>query len=127
MTAMRKLIRRCLAAERGIFALELAFVAPVLTGLILGGVEVTRYVLLNQKVERTSVTMGDLVSQAEILTEANISSLFDASTGVMAPFSFENGGQVIVSSISVTGGNPAVINWQRAYGTQGSTSALGAE
>lgn len=121
------LFKRFLKATAGTFAIELAFVTPVLTGLLLGGVEVSRFVLLNQKIERTSATLADLVSQAEILTEADLANLFEASVNVMSPFSLDVVGQAIVTSVSATGGDPAIVRWQRVYGVQGSPSAVGVE
>ena len=50
--------------RRGILAVEMAIATPVVIGLLLSGIEVTRYVLLNQKIERASATMADLVSRS---------------------------------------------------------------
>jgi len=113
--------------KRGVFAIDLAFAAPILAGLMLGGVEVTRFVMLNQKIERTSVTMADLVSQSETLTEGDLSGLFLATSGVMTPFDMDANGKVIVSSVSTPAGGSPTINWQRSFGSQTSGSAVGAE
>ena len=90
-----------------------------------GGVEITRFVLLNQKIERTSATMADLVSQSEVLTEGNIAQLFDATANVMTPFDINANGRLILSSVSASGGNPPHVNWQRVYGGPGSASRIG--
>ena len=87
--------------------------------------KITRFVLLNQKLERTSATMADLVSQSEILTEANITQLFQATANVMTPFDINANGRLILSSVSATGSNPARVNWQRVYGGPGSASHIG--
>ncbi len=50
--------------RRGILAVELAIATPVVIGRPLSGIEVTRYVPLNQKIERASATMADLVSRS---------------------------------------------------------------
>ena len=123
--ALGRYLRRLLTDRRGVFAVELALATPVLAGLTLGGVEITRFVLLNQKIERTSATMADLVSQSEILTEQNIIKLFDATSQVMTPFDINTDGRLILSSVSADGGGPPKINWQRAYGAPGSASHLG--
>ena len=45
----------------------------------------------------------------------------------MDPFPFANDGGAIVSSISASGGNPPVVNWQRTTGGGPCSSAYGAE
>jgi len=123
---MIEAIRRVLRDRRGNLSVELGMAMPVLAGLLLTGVEITRYVLINQKVERTSATIADLVAQSYGMSEAEMSSLFTASSYVMDPYDVETEGQVVVSSISTSGG-VATINWQRAYGGGSGGSALGVE
>ncbi|GAB6053448.1 pilus assembly protein [Magnetospira thiophila] len=103
------------ADRRGVLAVEIAFAIPLLLGLILSGVEITRYVLLNQKIERTTMTVADLVSQAETLTGAEVDNLFVAGDFVMEPFDINTDGQVIVSSLVGNAGG-ATVAWQRTYG-----------
>lgn len=111
---------------RGNFAVELALAVPVMAALVLSGVEVTRFVMLNQKLERTSVSVADLISQAESLTVSDIDNVFLATSGVMSPFDLLANGTIIVSSVSAEGGSAPQVNWQRAYGEPGNTSAVGA-
>ena len=40
-------------------------------------------------------------------------SQFSASEYVMKPFDLATDGNVVVSSISASGGNPPVVSWQR--------------
>ena len=58
-----RVLRRLKRDRRGTLAVEMAVATPVVIGLLLSGIEVTRHVLLNQKIERASATMADLVSQ----------------------------------------------------------------
>ncbi|MBT3360472.1 MAG: pilus assembly protein [Rhodospirillales bacterium] len=120
-------IRKFIRDRRGTLALETAFAVPVLAALVLSGVEVTRYVLLNQKIERASATMADLVSQAETLSEPDLASLFTATGFVVDPFDLAVDGRLIVSSISTTGTAAAHVNWQRGFGGGGGSSAFGVE
>ncbi len=123
-----RVLRRLKRDRRGTLAVEMAVATPVVIGLLLSGVEVTRYVLLNQKIERASATMADLVSQSETLSEGGLVNLFAATAYVMDPFDLVADGQLVVSSISATNGNPARINWQRAFGGgSGGSSAFGIE
>lgn len=120
-------LRRLGRDQRGNFALELAFALPVLVALFLVGVEFTRYMLIHQKVERTAATIADLVSQSEVMTEAEMANLFMATEYVMEPFELGATGSVIVSSISAKDGGQPRINWQRFYGGGGNASMFGDE
>lgn len=113
--------------RRGTLAVEVAVAIPILLALVLTGIEVTRYVLLNQKIERTAVTMSDLVSQAEVLTEAGLDNLFLATGYVMAPFDMGANGQIVVSSISTAGTSGPTIKWQRSFGGSAGGSAFGVQ
>ncbi len=123
--------------RRGTLAVEMAIATPVVIGLLLSGIEVTRYVLLNQKIERASATMADLVSQSETLNEGGLVNLFAATAYVMDPFDLVADGQLVVSSISGDDrrrgrrgrrrGDQARINWQRSFGSGSGGSAFGVE
>jgi hypothetical protein len=121
------LIRRFGRNDRGNFLIELAFAMPVMAGLLLTGVEFTRYLLINQKLERTSATIADLVSQSHGMSEAEMASLFSATDMIMEPFNLSADGSLVVSSIGATGSSPARINWQRAYGGGSGGSEFGNE
>lgn len=112
--------------ERGNFMIELGLALPVLLVLLLVGIELTRFVLVNQKVERTSASLADLVAQSAVVTEAGMNNLFQAAKFVMEPFDVSKQGKLIVTSIAAAGG-PARIRWQRSYGDADGSSAFGAE
>ena len=81
-------LRRLLAFRsdrRASVSVELALALPMLIALLMGGVEITNYVLIHQKVERTSATIADLVAQSARMTENQIQSLFAATGYVMKP------------------------------------------
>ena len=124
MRWFRQILGRLRHDGRGAVAVELAFAVPVLTGLLMSGVEVTRYVLINQKMERTSATMGDLISRMPELTEGDITSFFAASNQVMTPYDVHADGRVIISSITNDGGDSSIV-WQRTYGSIGAGSRFG--
>ena len=49
--------------RRGTLAVEMAIATAVVIGLRLSGIEVTRYVLLNRKIEPATATVADLAPQ----------------------------------------------------------------
>lgn len=118
-------LRRWTGCQRGSATVELALALPVLTALLLSGLEAARLVLINQKLECTAATMADLVTRAEAVAEADLADMFAAAGYAMTPFDLAAGGRVIVSSISATGGAAPAISWQRAFGAGGGASAFG--
>jgi len=127
MSRIRHFLKTLAADRRGTIAVEMAMTVPVLAGLLLSGIEVTRYVMLNQKLERASTTMADLVSQAETISEAGLADLFAAAGMALEPFDLAADGRLVVSSISKTGTAAARVNWQRGYGAGSGSSAFGTE
>lgn len=100
---------------------------PVLVLITLGGIEASRYVLLNQKLDRVAASTSDLVAQAETISATDISNLYEAAKFVIRPFSLAEQGVVIVSSVSATGSQPPKVNWQhKGGGTLNAASAIGA-
>ncbi len=121
-------LRRFRQDRRGVILVEFALAMPVFVIMILGGVEVARYVLLQQKLNGVASTMADLVAQTETLSEAELTTLFTAVDFVAQPFELGANGVVIVSSVGATNGDPPRINWQRSgAGSLTATSQIGAE
>lgn len=111
--------------ERGAAILEFAVACPVFVILLVGGVDLSRLLILNQKLDRIASGLGDLVAQADELTSAQMTQIFAATTHVASPFDFTADGTVIVTSMSVSSGAPR-INWQsRGGGDLVETSRLG--
>ena len=127
---MRNLLHRLTVDRRGGLIAEFAAAMPVLVLMLLGGVEVSRFALLNQRMDRLATVMGDLVAQAETLSEGDVTNLFKATSPVAWPFDMVTKGNVIISSVSLPPA-PAVqtpkITWQRHTGNLVTTSKIGAE
>ena len=129
---MRTLVSRFCADRRGALMAEFAAAIPVLALLLMGGVEVSRYALLNQRLDRLATVMGDLVAQQQTVSQADIDAIFEATRSVAWPFDMTNSGKVIISSISIpppTPPAPAVVKvtWQRNSGDLAVSSKFGAE
>lgn len=105
-------------------SLELALVLPLLILLLMGGTEYVRYTILNQKLERATAMVADLIAQSSTLTAAELDSLFDIVDNILSPFSMNEDGQVIISSVSGTGG-AAVVRWQENTGSGADASKIG--
>ncbi len=96
----------------GTTIIEFAYIIPVVLIMLLGGFDVARYILLNQKLDRAAATMSDLVSRPANITEAEINQLMIAAVEVVQPFNLATDGGVIVSSVYKRPGEAASVTWQ---------------
>jgi hypothetical protein len=118
------LITRLRCCRKGTAMLELALVLPVLVTLLISGAEFTRLVIANQKLERVSASVADMVSQSQSLPLSQLQSIFGMVDRMMAPFPVVTDGTVIVTSVSGVNGKP-VVQWQETYGHGSDPSKLG--
>lgn len=124
---LQRMLHRPLRDRRGGIMIEFGFAMPLLILLMLGGVELGRYVLLHQKLDRTAMTVADLVARVTNVTPSDLDTIFTAANLVMTPFSFGSHGAVVVSSVVEQSGTPHV-EWQReGAGTLSVTSDIGVQ
>lgn len=126
--SLRKTLSRLpLRNNRGGVMIEFGFAMPVLILLLLGGIELGRYVLLHQKLDRTAMTVSDLVARVQSVCPDEIDTIFTAANLIVAPFELNDRGRVFISSVRRESGSPKVI-WQRSgAGTLAITSEVGDE
>jgi hypothetical protein len=88
--------------------------------LFLGSVEVTNYILIIQKLEKTVGTVTDVTTQADPnndpLTTSEMSQLMSAVQDMMNPYTFGSKGLVIVTDVTQAGSNNPIVNWQYCGG-----------
>jgi Flp pilus assembly protein TadG len=107
-------LRRFLAGEQGVTAIEFALVLPIVVTILLGCFEVPRYVMVFQKIARTSSGVSDLVAQAdEPLLKNQMNDIFTAGKTMMQPYDVVANGRIYVSSINNPGGAGVTLTWQR--------------
>lgn len=122
-----RMFKRVWRDESGLAVAEFAIASGFFMLLLLGGFELARMVLVNQKVEKVSYITADVVSQATVLTQTQLNEYLLAAVQVMEPFTFGNRGRVIVTSVARDPGQPQRVRWQRAGGgTLTATSHIGA-
>ena len=132
--SFRTLLKKFIGERRASLLAESALTLSLMVTMMLAGAEIARYTLLHQKLERIAASIGDLIAQAETLTETDVLNVFDAINEVAKPFPMGAQGLVNISSIGASGGSGPLINWQRqgggslpAYsliGTTGSAATL---
>jgi Flp pilus assembly protein TadG len=113
--------------RRGGVMIEFAFAMPILILLLLGGVELARYMLLHQKLDRTAMTVSDLVARVTSVDKADLDTVLNAAYLVMSPFDLTDQGVVIVSSVrGNSGSGTPEVQWQRCgAGNLTATSEVG--
>ncbi|MBI1206438.1 MAG: hypothetical protein GC191_04010 [Azospirillum sp.] len=102
--------------RRGIAAVELAFVVPVLLALMGGIVEIATMVLASSKTTAVAQTIADLVSRYSCVTDSMIDDIFDGAKLVLSPFK-SNSATFEIASVEFdkTNGAPQV-KWHRSLG-----------
>ena len=119
-----KILRRYQRNERGVAAVEFALVSPILFSLLLGGVEISRYILVHQKAEKMVYSVADVISQLEDVTSGDVDAVLGASTEFMNPYdNFDANGILFLSNVHKDPGDPdQEVRWQCSGG--GSLSAV---
>jgi Flp pilus assembly protein TadG len=113
-------------SRRGIAATEFALALPVLIVMLLGALDLTRFMLFHQKIERISYSTADVVSQAQSITANDLNNILKAASQIMLPAPFTTQGVVIISSVYKPVGQPTVIRWQyKGGGTLNRNSKVG--
>jgi Flp pilus assembly protein TadG len=115
--------------QRGVMMIEAAIILPVFLALMIGGFELARYINLNEKLSRASVTVSDIVSRSNNLTEAQIQDVFFGVQTILSPY-FGNGSdsRVIISSVTRPANQNPTVVWQRnGAGTLAAPSRVGVQ
>jgi len=108
--------------QEGVACIEFAFCFPILLLLLFGGVELSRYMIVIEKVEQTTSTMADITGQTQSapqLTNAQFlaqeANLVSAIPDIMNPYASTNNSFVVITDVIQIGNTP-VVNWQYCSG-----------
>lgn len=110
---------RFIRGAEGTGLIEFAFALPVLLILLAGVIEMTRFVLANQKVDKTATSLADFLGQQEDPDDFNINTLDSAFDKLLDPFDSTTAGY-IVSGVSLRedGVTPEIV-WRKTRGAVG--------
>lgn len=112
-TARRGALAQFRRSRSGLAALEFAIILPIMVLLYLGGFEVSEAFMINRKVTHATSVLGDLVAQADTISDQQMENILDAVSAVMNPYPPEEL-EVIVSGISIDSRGRARVAWSDA-------------
>lgn len=125
---MHSCARTYLENSKGVAATEFALLLPVLLALVLGSYELSRFIILNQKLDHVAYTTADVIAQETSITVAQINDTMSAAAEMMDPYGFGADGIVIVSSVYQDPVDGPTVLWQvSGGGTYARASAIGDE
>lgn len=113
LSIFRHKMRRYHACDRGSIVVEFGLSVPVFIAILLGLVELGNYLQTQLKVYHTSVTIADLITRDEVISEAGITDIFSAAGHVMAPYPLGAASKIIITNIHKPTDEKARILWQR--------------
>jgi hypothetical protein len=100
---------------RGVAAIEMAFIFPVMIILYIGLVDVTNLLMVNRRVTLTTSTLADLVTQADsTITTADIDGVFESARAIFEPMPVD-GISLNLWAFRMEDGSPT-LQWQYTNG-----------
>lgn len=126
-TRFTGVFRRFMAAESGLAIVEFGLALPILMTLFYGTIEITRFILITQKVEKLAHSAADVTAQSQAVTIASLDQVMLAASDIMEPYEMNSNGRIIVSSLyRAAGVTDATVNWRyTGGGTLSASSQLG--
>jgi Flp pilus assembly protein TadG len=102
------------ADSRGITAIEFALTLPIMLVLFFGTVEVSNGVAVYRKVSLMAHTLSDLTSQSVTVQDSDLTNFFNASTGIMTPYT----GPIsqTITEIWINSSQQARVQWSSGAG-----------
>jgi len=116
ITQSLKLFKR---DDRGVAAIEFAYIAPLLIVLWLGTIELSLAVSIDRKVSRIASTVADLLTQVDIIDEAGVQDIMRVSEDIMFPYDARP--NIVVSTVVIEDGRPRVEESRTNNGGPGHT------
>jgi Flp pilus assembly protein TadG len=123
---LTRLLPALLRDKRGAAAVEFAVLAPLLTLMLLGTIELARAINIDRVFTTTTDTIADLVGREQYMgatsgdAQANLSKMMDAVKQIMLPYdssSFKAG--VMSVQVSPTNANDSRVVWSYSYNNYG--------
>lgn len=101
--------------ERGVSAIEFAFIFPVLILLLFGSAEIGQILLIDRKLVSATSATADLVAQVRTVSTADVADIFRAGSAVMHPFGL-SGLSLVITSVEADAGGITSVAWSDGMG-----------
>lgn len=112
-------ITRCLQNfrkdDKGIAAIELAFILPVMVAFIFTSWELSMVYLVKKRTDHAATVLADLATQTSTISTASYNGYVEAVKAVMYPFN-EHTIKLHVVGVSVDKNKKLKLSWQRKTG-----------
>lgn len=108
-------LMRLVRDRRGVSAVEFALIAPIMIGFYFGLAEICQGYMADRRTSHAASMVGDLVAQADAVTAADVTDIFQIGALIMRPFPTDEL-QMRVSSIMRGNDGVARVLWSRGSG-----------
>jgi Flp pilus assembly protein TadG len=108
--------RRFASDRRAVAAVEFAVVLPFLMIMAFGSIEVADGITVQRKVTHVTSSIGDLVAQSKVITNADMANIMKVTTSIIEPYP-EEPLKVIVSGVVLDANSNATVLWSDAKNT----------
>ena len=120
-------IRRFVRDGRAVSAVEFALILPIMITLYFGAVEISDGLMADRKVTAMTSAVGDLVAQAAVIEDAEMTNIFKAASSIIAPYSADPI-KLVVTHVTIDGNGNGIVDWSdglnKAGHSPGSTLAI---
>ncbi len=104
------IFRRFRRDSRGVSAVEFAMLAPLMITLYLGCTEISDGVGATRKVSLTAATVANLTAQESALTNAQMTTILNASAAIVSPYNASKL-KIVVSALRIDANGTATVDW----------------
>lgn len=107
--------------DRGVSAVEFAYIFPLLVLLYVGAVETGNLLTIYRRTLQIASTASDLTAQVKCVTTANLADIVSASTSIMTPYS-TTPLTIVITSVVADANNNGKVAW--SYASKGAADAV---
>ena len=112
--------------QRGVAAIEFALLSPIFLMSLYASFELTRFIHLNQKVEKATFQIADIIAQSKTMSTTTLNNLMAATDDMMVPYGFRGlNSKVYITSVSRAANDVPRVKWQYCDGTAIGSSHIG--
>jgi Flp pilus assembly protein TadG len=100
---------------RGVSAVEFALIAPVMLVMYLGAAEMTMALTADRKVTGSATAVADLVTQDDVITNAELADIYAAGDAIVFPYDPDNL-SIRITSIRMDIDGDVFVDWSEGRG-----------